>query len=126
MNQITPSSSTPTTHITPSTNQAKDREFSIGSKEFLFHQLPLLALSRRILDSFCFLESFRMVFRRLSGEWLRIGGGSSLISHQSHSPNLFPSPQERFHKDNLRHLSRFPDFFVTKRILTTGERGVVG
>ena len=31
-------------------------------------------------------------------------------------------PQERFHKDNLRHLSRFPDFFVTKRILTTGER----
>ena len=25
----------------------------------------------------------------------------------------------RFHKDNLRHLSRFPDFFVTKRILST-------
>ena len=27
----------------------------------------------------------------------------------------------RFHKDNLRHLSRFPDFFVTKRILSTAE-----
>ena len=25
----------------------------------------------------------------------------------------------QFHKDNLRHLSRFPDFFVTKRILST-------
>ena len=25
---------------------------------------------------------------------------------------------ERFHKDNLRHLSRFPDFFVFKRILS--------
>ena len=24
----------------------------------------------------------------------------------------------RLHKDNLRHLSRFPDFFATKRILT--------
>ena len=24
----------------------------------------------------------------------------------------------RFHKDNLRHLSRFPDFFVFKRILS--------
>ena len=27
---------------------------------------------------------------------------------------------ERFHKDNLRHLSRFPDFFVFKRILSAG------
>ena len=27
----------------------------------------------------------------------------------------------RFHKDNLRHLSRFPDFFVTKRILSTSS-----
>ena len=26
--------------------------------------------------------------------------------------------RERFHKDNLRHLSRFPDFFVFKRILS--------
>ena len=25
----------------------------------------------------------------------------------------------RFHKDNLRHLSQFPDFYVTKRILST-------
>ena len=25
----------------------------------------------------------------------------------------------QFHKDNLRHLSRFPDFFVTFRILST-------
>jgi hypothetical protein len=25
----------------------------------------------------------------------------------------------QFHKDNLRHLSRFPDFFVTKRILSS-------
>ena len=31
--------------------------------------------------------------------------------------------KRRFHKDNLRHLSRFPDFFVTKRILTTGRIG---
>ena len=30
--------------------------------------------------------------------------------------------RDKRHKDNLRHLSRFPDFFVTKRILTTGER----
>ena len=29
----------------------------------------------------------------------------------------FQSSTLRFHKDNLRHLSRFPDFFVTKRIL---------
>ena len=28
------------------------------------------------------------------------------------------SINERFHKDNLRHLSRFPDFFVFKRILS--------
>ena len=25
---------------------------------------------------------------------------------------------EHFHKDNLRHLPRFPDFFVTFRILS--------
>ena len=31
----------------------------------------------------------------------------------------FQSSTLRFHKDNLRHLSRFPDFFVTKRILST-------
>ena len=30
--------------------------------------------------------------------------------------------EERFHKDNLRHLSRFPDFFVFKRILSTDQR----
>ena len=28
------------------------------------------------------------------------------------------SYQKQFHKDNLRHLSRFPDFFLTFRILS--------
>jgi len=36
---------------------------------------------------------------------------------------LIPLPIEglRFHKDNLRHLPRFPDFFVTFRILSTTD-----
>ena len=33
----------------------------------------------------------------------------------------FGSNHLRFHKDNLRHLSRFPDFFVFKRILSTAS-----
>jgi len=36
-------------------------------------------------------------------------GSSSLVPERS---------RKRFHKDNLRHLSRFPDFFVFKRILS--------
>ena len=40
-----------------------------------------------------------------------------------HSPSLLKSIVEgtrdgRFHKDNLRQLSRFPDFFVFKSILS--------
>ena len=43
-----------------------------------------------------------------------VGAG---IHFSSNSNSLAPTLQ--FHKDNLRHLSRFPDFFVTKRILST-------
>ena len=32
---------------------------------------------------------------------------------------IVSSKKERFHKDNLRHLPRFPDFFVTFRILSS-------
>ena len=35
-------------------------------------------------------------------------------------------PEQRFHKDNLRHLSRFPDFFVTFRILSINFVDVCG
>ena len=62
---------------------------------------------------------------KFSYRWWRLPGESS-VTKETAAGNRRRDVRKlsttlRFHKDNLRHLSRFPGFFVTKRILSTKE-----